>query len=342
MTTATCLHPTTLENKPAGILSRIVGWAGRSHPVRGGLLALSIALSAAGSGAAAPVETDSAGTRVVTLNKYGDDELLIDEVFQSHLPTTLANDALRLSVHPHLGDWREKDHMRITTSLRYGLTNNCEISASSNLYFSHGHGDIRAFKDYGAANLKFGAKLNLGQPLFAGWETAAGIDYEYPVDHPPAELTDGLRHLRPYVTFSHRLESHPDLRIFVGFRLDDVAQTSLPGEFGKNAFRESSTGITGGIVIDRQNWHYTFEASFDTTRLIGHTKEDISSFRPGVIWEIPTRRDPRIRSNWTVGVALSDTYGPGGNSMGASFKLRYSRNIKNPIHLFPLPFAARP
>jgi hypothetical protein len=331
MTTSTCHHPATSGKKTAGIFQCITGWAGRCHPARRGWFALGIALAAAGSGAAAPVENAGAGSSSATLNKLGDDELLVEEVFQSHLPTTLQKYALRLSVHPHLGDWQKKDHMRMSTTLRYGLTENCEISAASNLYFSHGHGDIRAFDSYGAANLKLGAKLNLGQFIFSGWETAAGFEYDFPTGHPAPELTDGLRHFRPYVTLSHRLESHPDLRIFVGFRLDGVTKTSLPGEFGKNAFQETSTGITGGMVIDRDRWHYTFEASYDTTRLIIDHGEDIFSFRPGVLWEIPARGHSQFRSNWMIGVALNNTYGPGGSSLGASFKLRYSSDLKQQL-----------
>ena len=299
----------------------------RSQRARACLLALSLAWSATGNGAVKLEEPPAADIRP----ELGDDELVIDEVFQSHLPTTLAKYALRLSVNPHLGDWQTKDHMRLTTTLRYGLTGNCELSAGSNLYFSHGNGEVRAFENYGAANIKLGVKLNLGQLIFSGWETGVGINYEFPTGRPPPELTDGLRHLRPFVTFSHRLDSHPDLRIFVGFRGDNIAHTSRPGELGKNAFHERSTGITGGIVIDRNNWHYTFEASFDTTRLIGSTEEDLISFRPGVIWEIPTRKNRLKRSNWMVGFSLNDTFGPGGNSVGASFKVRYNRDLKQPI-----------
>ncbi len=286
----------------------------------------------AADGAADPPKPGTGLYPATSLNIHGDDELLLDDIFQSHLPTTLQEYALRFSEHPHLGDWENKDRMRMTTSLRYGLTENCEISASSDLYFSHGHGNIRAFEEYGAADLELGTKVNLGQPLFAGWDTAVGFDYQFPLGRPPAELTDGLRHLRPFITFSHRIKSHPDLRIFVGFHGDFITRTSLPGEFAKNAFRESSTGITGGWVIDRGNLHYTFEASFDTTRLVSRTEEDSYSVRPGVIWEIPTRHDHRVLSNWMVGVAVEDTFGPGGNSLGASFKLRYNRDIKNRFH----------
>ncbi len=302
---------------------------GRWHPAKVILIAL-VALVVAGGGRAAPLlESEGPGTVLVPLHKLGDDELIIEEVFQSHLPATLEKYGFRLSVNPHLGDWQRKDHMRLTTTVRYGLTERCELSAGSNLYFSHGNGDIRAFENNGAANLKLGVKLNLGQPLFAGWETAVGVNYEFPTGRPPPELTDGLRHLRPYATFSHRLQSRPDWRIFLGFRFDNVSKTSLPGEFAKNSFQESSTGITGGFVIDRGHWHYTFEASYDTTRLISHSGEDIYSVRPGVLWEIPRRRNRQVKSNWMVGVALNNTYGPGGNSLGASFKLRYNRDLKN-------------
>src|SRR5450631_2266055 len=175
MTTSTCLRLTTRKNKTPGTLQRIAGWAGRCHPAKGGLFALGLALSGAGTGVAAPVINDSAGTRLSTLYNLGDDELLIDEIFSSHLPTTLHKYGLRFSVNPNLGDWQRKDYMRLNTTLRYGVTDNCEISAGSVLYFSHGHGDVRAFDSYGAANFRVGAKLNLGQPLFSGWDTAAGF-----------------------------------------------------------------------------------------------------------------------------------------------------------------------
>lgn len=268
---------------------------------------------------------------------YGDDELLVPEIFQSHLPTTLQKYALRLAVNPHIGDLRNKDHMRLTTGLRYGLTENWEISTSSDLYFSHGHGEIRSFDDYGAANLRIGTKVNLGEPFLAGWKVGVGADYLFPIGEPPAELTDGLRHFMPFITFSHRFENHPTVRVFWGFRMDTVSFTGKAGEFGENAFHESSAGITGGWVIDRKNWHYTFEAAYDTTRWRGHSSVDVYTIRPGVLWEIPQRHHPERKSNWVVGVALKSTFGPGGSSLGASFRLRYSRDFRNLLRNMPLP-----
>ena len=341
MMSPSCPRPAARESKPASTLWCLAGCAAACLGAKWSLLALVLGLGLTSRGMAAGIEDVSVpfpGIRHGTLPILGDDELLIEEVFQSHLPTTLEKGTLRFSLHPHLGDYVRKDNMRLTTGLRYGLTENCEVSLGSNLFFSHGNGEVRSFEDYGAANLRLGTKYDLGEVLFRGCITAVGVDYEFPVGRPPAELTDGLRHLRPYVTFSHRLESHPDVRIFLGFRLDAVTHTHQPGELGKNAFNSSSTGITGGLVIDRHAWHYTFEASVDTTRLIGQGQEEVITFRPGVLYEIPNRRHPERRSLWLVGVAVNSAYGPGGSSLGASFKLRYSRDIKN-RHL-RAPFAS--
>lgn len=259
---------------------------------------------------------------------FGDDELIIPEIFTSHLPFTLPKYAFRLRVNPHLGDFRNKNHLRISTGVRYGLTENWEVGVGSDLYVSHGRGDIPSFDSYGAANLRLGTKVNIGQPWLAGWYVGTGFEYAFPTGHPAAELTDGLRHFSPFITFSHRLETHHNVRIFWGLRVDEVQHTSLPGEFGRNGFNESSSGITGGWVIDRDNLHYTLEASADTTRVLGHTEKEVYSLRPGVLWEIPSRRGPTVKGHWVVGVSVNSTYGPGGTSLGSSFRLSYTRDIK--------------
>ena len=259
---------------------------------------------------------------------YGDDELIIPEIFQSHLPTTLAKYALRLRFNPHVGDLINMDHLRLTTGVRYGVTENWQIGVASDLYFSHGYGHVGSFDRYGSANLQLSTKVNLGQPWFAGWNVGTGFDVVFPTGRPPAELTDGLRHFMPYVTLSHRLERFHDIRVFWGLHLDAVSHTTVPGELGRNAFNESSVGVTGGWVIDRKDWHYTFEAAFDTTRLIGNSTEDVLTIRPGVMWEIPSRRHPNAKGHWVVGVALKSAIGPGGTTLGASLKVIYNRDLK--------------
>ena len=122
--TSTC--PGFRKNRGAYRDTRLAGKAGRV--VRAGWFAVGVVLAATGSSGATLEETEGTDARSYTRSRLGADEFLSDEVFHSHLPTTLEKNRLRLSVNPRLGDWERKDHMRLTTRLRYGLTDACEIS----------------------------------------------------------------------------------------------------------------------------------------------------------------------------------------------------------------------
>jgi hypothetical protein len=269
---------------------------------------------------------------VPTTAAYGDDELRIREIFSSHLPGTMKKNSLRLSVHPHLGDFDNRDYLRVSTGLRYGLTRRWEIGAGTDAYFSHGLGDLKCFDRYGLANLLFGTKVNLGRSLLPTWESAAGMDFATPVDHPPTELTDGLRHFSPYLSFSRRLQSKPHIRLFWSVGSDLVRHSSILGEHQRNQFDSNSVSATLGTVWDRRRLHYTFEASVATTRVLGRNNKDSLSLRPGVLWEIPTHRGAgaqRKRSNWIIGAGLKTIVGPDGTNFGASAKLRVNLDLKS-------------
>jgi len=55
-----------------------------------------------------------------------------------------------------------------------------------------------------------------------------------------------------------------------------------------------------------------------------------------VIWEIPSRRNPLAKAHWLIGIAVKSTIGPGGSSLGGSFKLHYTRDLKIPLRKKPM------
>ena len=215
------------------------------------------------------------------------DDLRIPEVFTSHLPQTLRDGTWRLSVHPHLGDLKNRDFLRISTGLRQGPTAKWEASAGTEFYLSHDIGEVGFGKQIGLSTQTLGTKYDLGSRPIAGWETAVGFDFATPVSRPPAELTDGMRHHHPYLTSSHRLQSHPEIRLFWGLGVDLVSHTDLPRELHKNQLDDSTTELNAGAVWDHHSRHYTFEVAWESTRLVGHRKDDTLTLRPGVIWEVP-------------------------------------------------------
>ncbi|HUG12698.1 MAG TPA: hypothetical protein VMM36_16910 [Opitutaceae bacterium] len=290
-------------------------------------LALLGCMFTAVAAAAAPAPPAPASTDL--LDGRGADEIRIREVFSSHLPGTMAKDAFRASLHPHFGDLENKDHFRVSTGFRYGATSNLELSAEVDFYTSHGFGDISFWEEKGILSVQFGAKLNLGRKLLKSWDSAIGFDAIIPLDDPPMELTDGLKHFDPYVTFSKRLQSRPNVRVFWGVGVDLVKKAAFPGVLGDNQLDDDSVHASVGFVFDRNYLHYTFETLVATTRGIGDTDDDLLVLRPGIIWEVPSFRDRTKRSNWMIGFGGKVSIGPDGTDYGGSMKLRYNLDLKD-------------
>ncbi|HEY0968038.1 MAG TPA: hypothetical protein VGD88_11665 [Opitutaceae bacterium] len=257
-----------------------------------------------------------------------DDELRIKGVFESSLPGTERKHALKLTFHPRVGDLSRYDHMRIPLGFRYGLTANWEATAEIEGYFSHGLGDRPFFDDAGLLQWSLGTKYNWGTSLWPGWETATGIEYTMPLGSPPMEITDGLEHYTPFVTFAHPLESMPNLRVFWGVSADMVAATGIQGRLKDNQLGDDSLKLTGGLVWDRGNFSYTLEGSVASTRLLGDLDRDVYALQPGVIWKVPQRFTPGSRGQWLLGVGLRSSYGPDGFDYGGSAKLRVNFDFK--------------
>lgn len=251
-----------------------------------------------------------------------DEELRIREVFASHLPNTLPEDAVRFTLRPHFADLSQRDYFRLTTGVHYGLTPIWEIDADTDVYFSHGLRHVALFKEGGFAELNLGTKVDLGPWPWDFWDAAAGVDFSTPLGRPPAELTDGLRHFAPYATFSRRLKNRPHLRVFWGTGLDLVSHTGVAGEFGKNEVHDHATVLSAGVVWDRRQYHYTFETTWTSTNLFGHTRENTLELRPGLIWELPSRRDARAGRVWLIGSSLRFSFGPDGTDVGAAVRLQ--------------------
>ena len=259
----------------------------------------------------------------------GDDEIRIRDVFSSHLPNTMARNAFRAAIHPHFGDFDRHDYFRVSNFVRYGATSHLEVSAGVDTYFSHGLGKVALFKDVGVMGVQFGAKLNVGHRILKDWDASVGFDETIPAGTPPLALTDGLRHFSPYATFSRRLESRPDIRIFWGVGADLVTKTHYQGELEDNQIGDDTMNVSAGFVIDRNMLHYSFETQLATSRLIGDgSDEDALILRPGIIWEIPKWHDHTKRSGWMIGFAGKVSFGPDGTDFGASAKLRLNLDLK--------------
>ena len=257
-----------------------------------------------------------------------DDDLRIRGIFNSSLPGTEQKHGLRLLFHPHLGDLSRRDFLRIPLGLRYGLTQNWEVTGEAETYISHGLGDVPLGEKFGFSQVHLGTKYHIGGRLFDGWDVAVGADFTSPVGSPPREITDGLEHVAPFFTAARRWRDSPDIRVFWGMGADLVDRSSIPGKLSKNQLGDDSISLTGGTVWRRGPLNYTLEATYATTRSFGGHPEDVFTLRPAVLWEVPVGYTARFGGRWVVGLGLRATNGPDGTDFGASGKVRVNFDFK--------------
>ncbi len=260
--------------------------------------------------------------------KVSDSTLSSTGVIDSTLPGTEHRSSLRVNVRPSFGDLLDRDVFRIPTTLIYGLTDRMEFSERTDLYFAHGLGHEPLFSHGGASAVTFGSKYHVGDRLWPGWDIGVGALYVLPVDHPPPDLTDGFRHLGTYITFAHPLASHRGVRVFSSLGSDVVRKTSIQGEQTKNQLADNSLSVMAGAVWDRGAFNYTFEASYATTRLIGHTQRDVFGIRPGFLWQLPKKLTFNSKGQWLGGLNLHVEHGPDGMGIGLSGKLQVGFDFK--------------
>jgi hypothetical protein len=295
----------------------------------GGLMAVAARADESAPASTPPVTAKAPAT---------DNEIRIQGIFNSALPHTEKKNSLRLIVHPHLGDLWDKDYLRTDLGVRYGITSHWEATAEAETYFSHGLGSQNFFSESGFSGYHLGTKYALGHPFGLGWDTAIGVDWLQPVGTPPPEVTDGLRHIAPFITLSKQLEEHPAWRIFWGVGYDDVTETDVEGQLTKNELGSDSASLSAGFLYTRGSLTYTFETNY--ARAVSSTvdgRDNVFTIRPGVNWVIPQKYTFGAKGRWVFGFGLRASHGPDGYDYGASAKLRLNFDFKRLLGLKKSP-----
>ncbi len=267
----------------------------------------------------------SAQTAAVTLPMTGsttkDTELhKIDGIFNTELPKTEKKNSIKLIVHPHFGDLTSRNYIRVPTGIRWGVNDHTEVSATVEPYFAHGLKP--GSPGYGIGDLQFGAKYAWHEWLKPDFDTSVGLNLFFPVGRPPIDMTNGFNRYSPFIVVGKKIAAHPGLTVFVNTGLSLLSKSSTPGQFDRNETHSNSFSITPGFVWDRYPWHYTFEASYESTALIGHDNKQFVTLRPGIAWDLPRKLTFNSKGRWLVGFGYHITFGPDGTTSGSGGKIR--------------------
>lgn len=261
----------------------------------------------------------------------------LPNVFNTELPWLVLPDSLRLTLRPHFGDLATHDYFRLTLGARYGLTPQWEFSGEMDTYVSHGFGDVNFGEKMGVAEVRLGVKYRFSDFLMPYWQTAVGLNYSLPVGNPPAELSDGLYHLTPYMTLAHKWKTRPNVTSFVSYGVNFL----VPGNAGDTLTGDGVAArtwfVTPGVLWRRGAFDYSVETVFMSSAGLDSSGTYLVLVRPGLKWTLPARYAFYSRSRWVIGVSVHAGYGNGGEDIGTNVQLQTDFDFKRLWRAIPHP-----
>jgi hypothetical protein len=265
------------------------------------------AAAPAGNLQAAPPETPPPSTRVRGL-------------FDFDLPTIDPPGTIKLTLHPHFGDFVRRDYMRVDTGFRWAVNDHFEISPDASVYFTHGLGGSDG--GYGIGEVRLGSKY-----ILRGWpdpdfETSIFANVEIPTGSPPVDLTDGFNHFAPGFLVQHHASRNPRLTTFAGAGLDLVSDSGIAGTPVRNQPLDDSMNFTAGAIYDLGQIKWTLTTTYATTAGLGDVTEHFFYVRPNLLWYVPRKFTFNSKTQWLLGLGLRASWGPDGTQVSFYNRVR--------------------
>lgn len=239
------------------------------------------------------------------------------------LPNFDRSGDVRLYLRPRFGDLRDEDYFRMLVGARVKVSDRLETSYEVGTYVTNG---LRDDAGNGLYQVRVGAKYEWAVSPDAGW--SAGFDWVTPVSRPPLNITDGLRHTMPYLTYTRTLSPRHALVGFATVGLDLIDHTNLPEYLAENQLRANNMIVTLGVARDWRRMHVVLRVFDANTAPLTGRSENVFGIRPSIGVPILRRSDGTPRA--TVTFETRAVWGPDGFETGLNtrvrFDLRYRRS----------------
>lgn len=238
------------------------------------------------------------------------------------LPNFDRSGDFRLYLRPRFGDLRDEDYFRMLIGARVKVSERLESSAELGTYVTNG---LRDNAGNGLYQFRTGLKYEVATSPDEGW--SYGLDWVTPVSRPPLNITDGLRHTLPYVTYTRTLSPKHALVGFVTLGADFIDHTSLPEYLAENQLRANNLILTLGVAREWRRMHVIIRVFDANTAPLSGESENVFGIRPSL--GVPILRRPDGSPRATVTFETRAVWGPDGFETGLNtrvrFDLRYRR-----------------
>ena len=249
----------------------------------------------------------------------------LPDLVDQGVPSFAPQGAFRLYVRPRFGDILHEDYFRFLVGARQKVNEQLEFNAELGTYFTHG---LRESVGNGFYQFRVGSRYEFAYNPDSGW--SVGLDWTTPLSRPPYEITDGLRHTMPFVTYTRTISSKHGLVGFTTLGFDFQDHTSLPVNYAENQLHANSTILTVGVARQWRRMHVIMRVFDANTVLLSNHSENVIGLRPSL--GIPFLRRPNGAPRATATFEGRAIWGPDGFESGVNTSIRldleYRRGAK--------------
>jgi len=287
----------------------------------------SVGVLAAAAGLSPPrlaAETETAATRPAAPS--WDFFQFVDELPDSIadiLPDNRPKGSLRLYVRPRYGDLIRRDYLRVPVGSRWQVTENVESTAELEGYFTHGLGHSAG---YGLSGLLLGTKCEHLLSVLDDGGFSLGVNFSTPFSRPPQDLTDGHRHLLPYVAATRPLLPQWQVLGYASLGADLLQHTAMPAHFGRNELHANSLVLTAGAARQWPRFHAALTATLASSALVSDERRQVLTIHPEVILPL---RPAGARTQVLLTLGTNTVWGPDGYSFSVSSSLRIESQLNS-------------
>ncbi|ACB76916.1 hypothetical protein [Opitutus terrae] len=239
----------------------------------------------------------------------------LPELLDIGLPSFAPPGAVRLYAHPRLGDLIHEDYFRLPVGARVKVNERVELRAELGTYFTHGLGDSVG---YGLYQGRIG--ITKEHVLWRDAGLSTSLEFVTPLSRPPREITDGVRHTLPSITFTRTVVPRWGMVGFATVGLDLIDHTVLEPNFRENQLRQNSAMVMLGVAREWRRMHLILRVFDANTAPMGYEAENVFGIRPSIGVPLLRRDDGTPRATATFeGRAI---WGPDGFETGVTTRIR--------------------
>jgi hypothetical protein len=255
--------------------------------------------------------------------------LRLTEYFDTMLPGTLEEHNMTLHFTPKFSDFRDHEFVRYPLELRYGATQNWELSGGLTPF---GPNPINGGQDHrwGPGEGKLATRYDLGHLVPCFDDTTIGVETRVPLGKPPIDLNDHYTHVKPFVSLARTLRIWPDTTLYSNLSYDRSIKLTPREAPPPEVMRRNIIELAPGLLFKPSEMGYFAEYHF---RHIAEARDNHLGHEVefGTIWDVPLARTERwnLPGKWQLEFAYKVSHEEGlGMNQGFAARVNWRTTLR--------------